>query len=354
MPRFSANLPEQQSSDPAREGTCAAWVAEKVLRGEVTSAAEMIDVSHENGWLVDVEMANLIQEYVDHLRKRGGEIHVERKVVLNQMIQGTPDAFATVVEADRGGYDLFVDDLKYGFDIVEPYRNTQVAIYAGAAMRMLTSKVRIRRVVIGIYQPRAFHPRGIYRTWEIWPEKLSEFVREIEQAGHDAQASDSKATPGFHCEYCPAAASCTALTHSIYKGFRVLSDERQGTLTAEQLSSELDFIAVMEKMVKARASAIRTEATERMKRSEFVPNYGFDEKFGNGKLAGDVLSVLAMTGVDPLEERKLCTPAELIRRGADKETVAGMTTRARIPAKLVKLEPDHFTRLFAQKDNADG
>tara|TARA_Y100000310_G_scaffold211266_1_gene212030 strand:+ start:10768 stop:11877 length:1110 start_codon:yes stop_codon:yes gene_type:complete len=352
MPRFSASIPEEMPSDPAREGTCAAWVAEMVLMGEAEKTADLIGESHENGWLVEPEMADYIQKYIDHLRARGGTIHVERKVRLNAMIEGTPDAFATAVAVERDMFDLFVDDLKYGFEIVNPYRNTQVSIYAGAIMRMLAGRIKIQRVVIGIYQPRAFHPEGIYRTWEVWPEQLMAFVREIEQAGHNAQAADSIATPGYHCEHCPAAATCTALAHTIYKGHRVLTDERQGALTSEQVAAELDFIDELEKMVKARRSAVHAEATARMKRSEHIPGYGFEEKFGNKKFTADGLAILARTGVDPYEARKLCTPAELIRRGADPEIVEGMTTRPRIPPKLVKFDPDHFKRLFAQKDNS--
>lgn len=350
MPRFAAELPEEPPSDPAREGTCAAWVAEMVLTGEASTAPDLIGKTHKNGWLVENEMADYIQGYVNHLRSHGGQIHAERKVKLNSMIQGTPDAFATAVSVEDGWYDLIVDDLKYGFDIVSPYRNTQVSIYAGAILRMLRATVRIRRVIIGIYQPRAHHPEGIYRTWEIWPEQLMEFVQKIERDGHDAQATDSVATPSYHCEHCPAAATCVALTHSIYKGFRVLSDERQGGLTAEQMAQELDFINLMAKLVKGRRSALHTEATARMKRSEHIPGYGFEEKFGNRVFTKDALAIMATTGIDPHEPRKLCTPAELIRRGAKKEIVDGMTKQPRIPPKLVKFDPDHFKRLFAQKD----
>lgn len=353
MPRLAASLPEEPPSDPAREGTCAAWLAEMVLRGEVSKADEMVGESHENGWLIEDDMAHHIQGYVDHLTSRGGQIHVERKVRLNEMIAGTPDAFATAVSTERDMYDLFVDDLKYGYDIVDPYRNTQVSIYAGAIMRKFRGK--IRRVVIGIYQPRAWHPQGIYRTWELWPENLSKFVREIEASGHDCQATDSKATPGFHCEHCPVAGSCVALTHSIYKGWRVISDERQGTLTGRRLAEEIEFIDMMEKMVKARRSQLRAEATARIKAGQFVPDYGFEEAFGNRKFTADAMTLMVQTGVDPYEDRKLCTPAELIRRtpkGRRKEVekiIEGMTTRPRIPPKLVKYDQDHFKRLFGKK-----
>lgn len=348
MPRFAASIPPEPSSDPAREGTCAAWLAEMVLTGEATTTADLIGTTHENGWLIEHDMARIIQRYVDHMTERGGSIHTERKVRLNKMIAGTPDAFAVL---DDEGV-LYVDDLKYGYDIVEPYRNTQISIYAGAIMRMIRGKQpQIKRVVIGVYQPRADHPAGHYRTWNVWPEELMKFVQKIERDGEDAQASDSVATPGFHCEHCPAAATCAALSKTLYKGFRVATDERQGHMSAEQIAEELRFLAMMEKLMKARATAVRTEAVARKKRSEFIPGWGFEEKFGNKKFTVDPEIVKAITGKDPYEKPKVCTPAELIRRGANPETVERMTTRPRIPPKLVPLDHDHYKRLFAQKDN---
>lgn len=346
-PRFIANIPVPPPSDPAREGTCAAWVAEMVLTGEVACAADLIGKSHENGWLVEPEMARIIQRYIDHLTSRGGSIHTERKVRLNKMIAGTPDAFAVLDETGT----LYVDDLKYGYDIVDPYRNTQISIYAGAIMRMIRNKIpKIRKVVIGVYQPRADHPSGIYRTWTVWPEELMKFVQKIERDGEDAQALDSVATPGFHCEHCPAAATCHALTKTIYKGFRVATDERQGHMSADQMSEELTFLAMMEKLLKARANAVRAEATARIKRSEFIRGWTLDsERFGNKKFSIPANAVALRTGVYPYEDPKVCTPAELLRRGADPDVVAGITTRPRIPAKLVQLDSDHFKRAFAQK-----
>lgn len=351
MPRFSALLPEEPSSDPAREGTCAAWVAEMVLTGAAPTAEAMIGETHENGWLVEKVMASFIQDYVDHLRRYGGQIYVERKVRLNEMIAGTPDAYATTLSLPDGRFDLIVDDLKYGYDIVHAYRNTQISIYAGAIVRGMPDVHLIRNVIIGVYQPRATsHSDGIYRTWVTTVPQLMEFVAVIEQAGHNAQAVDAPATPGFHCEHCPAAHTCQALTHSVYKGFRVITSDQRGTLTAEQLAQELDFIDMMTTMVKARRTSLHAEAIARMNRAEFVPGYGFDnERYGNSKLTVDVLGAMAITGVDA-REQKLVTPAELIRRGADKKVVASISSRPRIPPKLVKFDDDHHKRLFAKKE----
>src|SRR5690606_24506915 len=53
-----------QDSDAAREGTCAAWVAECVLNGSFATADDMIGMTHPNQWLVTDEMAYFVGEYV--------------------------------------------------------------------------------------------------------------------------------------------------------------------------------------------------------------------------------------------------------------------------------------------------
>lgn len=354
MPRLSLDIPEEPAGDPAREGTCAAWVAECVLTGAATCAADLIGKSHENGWKVDADMADHIQRYVDHLRVRGGSIHAERRMTLNEMIAGTPDAFAVMT-----GDTLIVDDLKFGYDIVDPYRNTQVSIYAGAIIRMLatTHGAVIRKVVIGIYQPRAFHPDGIYRTWHPTVDELLSFVGEIEARGHDAQDASSRATPGPWCEYCPVAGRCAAVAATTYNAFRRISDDRARQMTASELSTELDFLEKVEKMIKGRINAVRTEATARMKRGEYVKGWGFEEKFGNRKFTVEPEILKALTGVDAFDKPKAISPAEFERRAKAEgkelhDFVERMSTRPRIPPKLVRLDPDHYKKLFNKKDGS--
>jgi len=165
MPRITAQVPDEPPSDPAREGTCAAWVAEMVITGAVPDAATLLNEPHpENGWVVDAAMAYHIQNYVDMLRSRGGTVDAERTVSLNEMIRGTPDAFGVATNDE-----LYVDDLKYGYEIVES-TTPQVTIYAGALFRLLQRKrVHIKRVHLGIYQPRAYHPAGVHRMRSLWP-----------------------------------------------------------------------------------------------------------------------------------------------------------------------------------------
>jgi hypothetical protein len=342
QPRMAAMVPPEVPTDPAREGTCAAWVAELTLTGAVAQCTDLVGQSHENGWLVEIDMARRIQKYVDLVRSYGGEIHVERKVRLNKNIAGTPDSYA-VLTADKV---LRVDDLKYGFGVVEPVRNPQISVYAGAVMRQLLARgVVIQRVVIGVYQPRAYHPAGIHRTWSTYPENLMAFVHEIETAGERAQDPNATPTAGDHCEYCPAAATCPVVAHANYRVYDALTNDRQRHMNAQELVEELEFLRVASDMLKGRSSAVHAEAEARIQKGEHLPGWHMEQRAGQRRFKFPADVVRAMTNVNPVVH-KMVTPAELERLGADEKVVAALSETPRTKPALKKIAPGYFTNLF--------
>ena len=61
-------LPDEEG-DEAREGTCAAWVAECCINDDI-SPWDFVDETHENGWIVDADMARHLEPYVKMARGR--------------------------------------------------------------------------------------------------------------------------------------------------------------------------------------------------------------------------------------------------------------------------------------------
>lgn len=342
-PVMSSRMPPEVPGDPARQGTCAAWVAEMVLTGAVSSCFDLIGETHENGWLVEPDMASKIQRYVDLVRSYGGAIYTERFVALNDHIAGTPDAFAVV---DATG-TLHVDDLKYGYGIVEPRRNPQVGIYTGAILRSM--KVTPSRVVIGIYQPNAYHPAGIHRTWETNADEVMGFVGEIEQAGQRALADNPPAISGEHCEFCPAASTCPAVAAANYRVHDATATATQRHMTPQELANELRFLRGAERMLKGRRDAVEAEAKARMSRAEHIPGWHMEQGAGQRRFTADARTVWALTGVKPTYE-KMVTPLELERRGARPEIVAKLTETPRTSPRLKEVPEGHFANLFKRKD----
>lgn len=341
-PLMASRAPEEAPGDPAREGTCAAWVAEMVLTGEAATTVDLIGKNHSNGWLVEPDMTHRIQKYVDLVRSYGGTIHTERKVELNGHIKGTPDAYA-ILAADA---ILRVDDLKYGYGIVEPYRNPQISIYAGAILRYLAARgVTIRQVVIGVYQPRAWHPAGIHRTWATTPEDLMAYVHQIEAAGDLAQAPDPVAKPGAHCEYCPAAATCPAVTAANYRVYDMLCASQQRHMTALEMAEELAFLAEADDMLQGRIKALHAEAKARMGRGEHIPGWHMEQGAGQRRFIKSAAIIRAMTGINP-EVPKMVTPSELERMGANPAIVKRLTETPRTAPRLAPVRANHFKNLF--------
>ena len=341
QPRMVARIPEQEPSEPAMEGTCAAWVAEMVLTGQRGACADMIGERHENGWVVEPEMARHIQRYVDMVVARGGAISTERKVRLNSMIAGTPDAYAVVTDSGH----LYVDDLKYGYDIVEP-ETPQIAIYAGAILRQVIAKgVTIRHVTLGIYQPRAYHPSGHYRTLTTYPEELMSRVHEIERAGEKCQDVNALAAPGDHCRRCRANAQCAASAHLMYDRFYRMHHAQAREMTAEELANELSFLEECEALLKGRTDAIKADAEARIKTGRSVPGYRLEHGTGNRRWVVDADTVRVMTGIDPTSG-KMITPAEMERNNVPAELIEHLTEKPRTKARLIKMPTDYIRGKF--------
>lgn len=333
-PRMVAALPrgwEVTSSDAAREGTCAAWVAEMVLTGQHANCTDMLGEAHTNGWVVDEDMVRFIQDYVDLMRERYGEhATAEQYVRLSNYIAGTPDAFAVIDD------HLYVDDLKYGHKIVEPWENTQVMIYAGAIAQQ--SPVVINHVTIGIYQPRAAHPLGHHRTWSPSIEELSTRLQQLIVASEQAQDPNAVCTPGEHCRYCDAAHRCSAVAFELYRCVSFMRNDHQREMTNEEISAELAFLELAENMLSGRKSAVKADAKARIKSGKVIPQWSLEAGKGHRKWTRDNKTVHAMTGVDPASD-KMVTPAELIRRGADKKMVARLVTTPETAPQLKRFSP---------------
>ncbi|TDW21090.1 uncharacterized protein DUF2800 [Rhizobium azibense] len=338
----SQAYPESPEGDEAREGTCAAWVAQVVLTGRAADTTALVGKTHENGWLVTDAMAADVQGYVNNILKRGGTTSCESFVTLSTdpLIAGTTDLSATIANIPT----LYVDDLKYGREIVEVRKNTQLIIYAAAVLRKYAPGT-FNLVQLGIYQPRAFHRDGIYRKWVVSVADLERMAADIIEAGRRAYAPNPTATPGEWCKHCPVATRCEALAHTNYARISLVHSQAHRDMTPLEISREKDFLDEAEATLKARKKAVDAEMEQRARR-EAIPGYRLE--MGKGKrrfnVPGDVIRL--MTGVNPYTAPDLCTPAELIRRGASKDAVHALSIVPDTGLKLVKVDEDYIARAF--------
>lgn len=348
-PSLAAQVPQPVESDAAREGTCAAWVAECVLHGDAASCFDLVGRTHQNGWFVTEEMAADVEEYVDLVRadSHDGKLWAEQRVRFSDqpLIEGTLDA-AGIVETLR----LKLKDLKYGYRLVEVYANPQLIVYGWALYNMLVkSGHQINEIELAIYQPRAFHPEGPFRKWVVTPQELYEHAAALYERALKTTVPDAPATPGAWCSDCPAANGCKALADRVYALTETVATRAHRSLTSVELGRELDFIDQAEKLLKVRATAIRTEAEQRLKSGESVPGWWMTARRGNRRFKVDGTIVQLLTGVDPWV-RKECTPKELERRGASPEIVEKLVERPDIGMKLTARTDRDVANVFRRRD----
>lgn len=183
---LSKKAPQPPSSAAAKEGTDAHEWAAKILFG-----ADSTGCPYEG-----------LQLYTDRVwqaaQRKGAQLWVEKRVWLTEEIHGTPDA----VVYHRGVLDVF--DLKYGYNRVEAQGNTQLAIYAAAAIK--TYSLKVKKVQLHIVQPRA----GGIRSSTMSRKLLESLVNTI-LAAADALIENPSAPrkAGDHCQYCPASPICS-------------------------------------------------------------------------------------------------------------------------------------------------
>ena len=335
-PLFQSRSPVEPESDEAREGTCAAWVGETVLRGEAPDTHSLVGKSHPNGWVVTKEMAWHVQGYVNLVRSYGGIVSAERHVRLTPWLAGTLDSS---VESDAGV--LRVLDLKYGMMLIDPFELPQLIIYAGA---LLTPDVQ--RVELSIYQPRSWHHDGIHRVWRISADELRQHVARIIAAGERCQDPEPTATPGRHCTHCTARSSCQALASTNYAFHEVIEDNRQRKMTVDELVKEYDFITLADKLLSARKNAVAAEIEARL-RTEHIPGMFLKPRKGNRQFVLDTAAVTLLTGVDASKQEP-ATPAEVERRGGNPAIIALISRQPDIAPKLDRVPEDYFKKLMGE------
>lgn len=203
---FVTKYGEPPSSPAAQEGTEAHERMEKHLRGH-----EHLDVNYDH---FD-ELMEAIEWVEENIR---GKMFLETRIDFGSQfdyhnLTGTLDIVG--VEPDL----LHIADLKFGRGVVEHNRNSQGRTYLAGAVDKFGKRDAYR---ITILQPRAYHPEGSFRTYELTHEEFEEFLYgELEPAIVGSYSKNPKATPGPWCQnFCPMMATCRAVKDQALERFR--------------------------------------------------------------------------------------------------------------------------------------
>lgn len=340
LQRHPDALPDTEE-DAAMEGTAAAWAAETVINGDATCIADMVGKVHKNGVEIDIDMERHLDPYIALAYSRlqpQAEIYGECPVTPEVKIAGTSD-----LQSWSSPDDFHIDDLKYGYGIVEP-TTLQLTAYALLAY---ARGIRAARWHLGIYQPRAVHHQGTYRVATYSLAEMEAQISALFQAAQIAAGNVHTATPGDQCNHCRGAAKCAALTHTVYAMWSPLQSRAYLDPTAQQIADELAMLGQMESLVGARKAAVEAEAQERLRRQQFVPGWAMMPRKGQRKFKHPIDTIRAMTGIDPTVT-SICTPAELERRGADPALVSRLAETPTVGYKLAPYDARAIGALFGE------
>lgn len=346
---LTAGLRDKES-EAAAWGTACHQISEKCLRGkkEALDFLGTTETTKEHSFVVDEEMAETAQVYVDYVVARAEEVAevnvpvydmllIEQKFSLAKInppfdAGGTGDA----VILDRTNKLIEIVDLKGGRGVVvEAVGNKQLRTYALGAV--LANPGDWRTVRVTIVQPRAPHPDGRIRSEEFdvidlfdWTVDLQEAMGDAADAvncyGKDSTWEDRFLLAGDHCLFCKAKATCPALqatalaeahTHFKPEGGMAQPPAPQ-TLTMDQMVRVLDHADMIQNWL----NAVRAYAQEQAEMGVDVAAgdsvYVLTPKRATRKWQGEDEQILAALQLrtdrdlgEFLNEPKMMSPAQV-------------------------------------------
>lgn len=323
------DLPEQESGAPAEEGTAAGELLERMLLGKD------IPAQARNGVYFNDEMRFHVKPIMEEINaNRSSEVLCEQRIDWQSRsgvwVRGSYD-----ISYIRDGH-LYVDDLKYGWGIVEVRENWQLLGYAiGECIRR---QVHFPKIVLRIHQPRPHHEDGSTREWVLTYDELLAYKEKIDSRLEQIAAGYNQLNTGKQCRYCPAVAEhCPAFNRLFYRAIEVSTEFVQDKIDETELARQLDQSARAAEVLKIKSDSLNQLAVQRTKAGKVIPGYVTEERYGDRKwkdgISPEVVKVL--TGKD-ITETVMLSPAKAEKLGVPKEFVNSLVDRYFLGQKLVK------------------
>ena len=332
------DLTFSESGPAAEEGTAAGELLQAMLTQR--SLKPNVKAMASNGVRFDSDMYYHLTPIAQELLSKNVLINCEQRVdwvpCAGIAIRGQFDIQYTI------GETLYIEDLKYGWKIVDVKENWQLLGYAIGKFSQLSndpSQGLPKNISLTIHQPRPHHEEGSSRTWVISRDTLADYYQMIAKVSQMIVNGDRTLITGKHCRYCPAAANrCPALNKALYNGINeVMYDFQQDDLTDKDISDQLNLLADVASLTKIKYDALEALACSKMREGRVIPGYGFEEKLGDREWKAEITAeaIETLTGIN-IKDDTLLSPAKAEKLGVSKSLVAGLTQRVFKGVKAVK------------------
>lgn len=339
-------------SDYANWGTAGHDVAARAMTTRKSAAdylGEFVKVDGKD-YLVDDDMTECVQSYIDTIYSLGGTLFVEQKLSIEHVAgeadaTGTADAVVTLPD------ELVIADLKTGKGVqVDAEGNKQLAIYASAAVKAFELVADFSRVRLMIVQPRMHH----VSEWALTVDELNAFVATIKPA--------TTVTPGEdQCRWCAKKATCTALAEAVASEYNAIPVSAMEIAQSASLGHALSQVDLIEDWCKA----VRGEVERRLLAGQTVPGFKLVQGKKGNRAWDNAVEVEAMLKamrlkVDEMYDFKLISPTtaekvlkanpikwakvqERITQKPGGPSVAPATDKR--PALNLSIDPSEFTAI---------
>ena len=315
--------PEDIVSEYAEYGTAGHELAQLCL--EENKPAHLFEGRYLNksehfpeGFIVDSEMTNAVQIYLDYCNSLGeGETHIEKRVDFSGYVK---EGFGTADFIHIKDNEIHVVDLKMGKGVkVNANHNTQGMLYAlGVVWDSELSDDDL--VHIAIVQPRLDH----VSEWSITVNQLLTWGTDtVRPKAEQAWDGEPIFNPGeSQCRFCKARATCKALAeHSLKTAMETFTDiPTEGDLKDVHTISNDELGALLARVdtLVNWAKSLQAHAFSELNAGNKVPGYKMVMgRAGNRKWTSeaDIKEKLTRMGIDQEEmfSKKLLTPAQMCK-----------------------------------------
>lgn len=295
------------SSPSADEGTAAHELAELVLCEGGNCHTYIDKPLPETQWLVNQEMADYVQQYIDYVTAQGGEQFYEERVDFSEWV---PEGFGTSDVIIIKGDTIHIIDLKYGKGLqVFAENNPQAMLYALGAYSDYGYMSDFKTVKISIVQPRLDH----IDEWSISVTDLLKWGAWVTQQAEIIEQGDAPRSPSEKaCHWCKAKATCPALKSYTEKIILSQFDELElpnaDTLNDDQLRQALEA----KKLIVSWLDAVEGLVKSRLECGESFPGFKLVAGRSLRKWADEDQAEWRLVELldDNAYEKKLLTPAK--------------------------------------------
>lgn len=360
-----------------RAGTASHWVgSECLLRwqdidGGVPFCSEWIGRTAPNGVVIDEEMAEGAQVFVDHVlgiaQQHGAlqDVLIEHRVFMPRIHPtanwGTLDACVPLLDRDKSGRvaggKIYVIDYKFGHREVKAAGNLQLIDYVEGILNEFSIDGHAEQfieVILQVVQPFCYQAPDDVNEWRGPLTSLRPYFNQLEAKAWEVFNKPTLST-GPHCRDCRAILVCSAARKAHYSLVDYVNAPLEfDRMTGRDMAVERAILLAGRATLQARLDAIEEALQHRISKGE--TDSGLTVEAGQGRLAWTVPKAQAIAfgaqfGLD-LAKPDVLTPTQAISaaKGDVKkifaQAIESITNRPPTGLKLIDAADSKTARAF--------